>query len=68
MWNKDEMRGKADRIKGGVKKAAGDLRGDEDLRNEGEADQAAGEVEETVGKGRRKVGDALKDLGKKVGH
>jgi len=67
MWNKDEMRGKADRIKGGVKKKAGELRGDEDLRNEGEADEAAGRVEEGLAKGRRKVGDAIKDLGKKVG-
>ena len=67
MWNKDEMRGKADRIKGGVKKKAGELRGDEDLRNEGEADEAAGRVEEGFGKARRKVGDAIKDLGKKVG-
>jgi uncharacterized protein YjbJ (UPF0337 family) len=67
MWNKDEMRGKADRIKGGMKKAAGDLRGDEDLRKEGETDQAAGEAQEAFGKGRRKVGDALKDLGKKIG-
>ena len=67
MWNKDEMRGKADRIKGGVKKKAGELRGDEDLRSEGAADEAAGRVEEGLAKGRRKVGDAIKDLGKKVG-
>lgn len=66
MWNKDEMRGKADRIKGGLKKKAGEVRGDEHLRNEGEADQAAGRVQEGFGKGRRKVGDAIKDLGKKV--
>ena len=67
MWNRDEMRGKADRIKGGLKKKAGDLRGDEDLRNEGEADEAAGRVQEAFGEGRRKVGEAIKDLGKKVG-
>jgi len=67
MWNKDEMRGKADRIKGGLKKKAGDLRGDEDLRNEGEANEAAGRVQEAFGEGRRKIGEAIKDLGKKVG-
>jgi uncharacterized protein YjbJ (UPF0337 family) len=67
MWNKDEMRGKADRIKGALKKKAGDLRGDEDLRNEGEADEAAGRVQEAFGEGRRKVGETIKDLGKKVG-
>ena len=59
MWNKDEMRGKRERIKGGLKKKAGEVRGDQDLRNEGEADQAAGEVQEAVGKGRRKVGEAI---------
>jgi uncharacterized protein YjbJ (UPF0337 family) len=67
MWNKDEMRGKADRLKGGMKKAAGDLRGDQNLRDQGEADKAAGEAQEAFGKGRRKVGNAIKDLGKKVG-
>ena len=67
MWNRDEMRGKADRIKGGLKKKAGELRGDEDLRNEGEADEAAGRVQEAFGEGRRKIGEAIKDLGKKVG-
>ena len=67
MWNKDEVRGKADQIKGGVKKRVGDLTGDENLRNEGDADEAAGQIEEGIGKGRRKVGDAIKDVGKKVG-
>jgi uncharacterized protein YjbJ (UPF0337 family) len=68
MWNKDEVRGKADQIKGDIKRRIGEMKGDEDLRNEGEADNAAGHVEESIGKGRRKVGDAIKDLGDKLGH
>ena len=68
MWNKDEVRGKGDQIKGQAKQKIADLNHDEDLRNEGEADEAAGKVEETVGKARRKVGDAIKDVGHKVGH
>jgi uncharacterized protein YjbJ (UPF0337 family) len=68
MWNKDEMRGKADQVKGAVKKQVGDLKNDEQLRNEGEADKIAGQVEEGVGKGRRKVGNAIKDIGDKLGH
>jgi len=68
MWNKDEVRGKADQIKGDVKRKIGELSGDEDLRNEGEADHAAGEIEEGIGKGRRKVGDTIKDIGDKLGH
>jgi len=68
MWNKDEVRGKADQLKGDIKKGVGDLQGDEQLRDEGEADNAGGQVQETWGKGRRKVGDAVKNLGDKMGH
>lgn len=68
MWNKDEVNGKSDQIKGDIKKGVGNLTGNENLRDEGDADKAAGEIEEGVGKGRRKVGDAVKDLGNKIGH
>lgn len=67
MWNKDEVRGKVDRAKGEVKDAVGKATNDEQLREEGAADKAAGEVEEGFGKGRRKVGEALNDLGDKIG-
>lgn len=67
MWNKDEVRGKSDQVKGKVKEKIGNLTDNEDLRDEGVADQAAGDVEEGVGKGRRKVGEALNDLGDKIG-
>ena len=68
MWNKDEVDGKTDQLKGSIKKGVGDLTNDEKLRDEGEADKAAGEVEEAFGKGRRKVGDAIKDVGDKISH
>jgi uncharacterized protein YjbJ (UPF0337 family) len=67
MWNKNEVRGKADQVKGRVKEAVGNLNNDEQLRKEGQADQGAGAVEESFGKGRRKVGKAIKDLGNKIG-
>ena len=67
MWNKDEVRGKADQLKGRVKQGIGDMKNDERLRNEGTEDEAAGQVEEGFGKGRRKIGEAISDLGKKVG-
>jgi len=67
MWNKDEVRGKVDQAKGRIKESVGDLKDDEDLRNEGEADRIAGNIEEGFGKGRRKVGEAIKDFGDKLG-
>jgi len=67
MWNRDEVRGKADQVKGRMKEKVGDLKGDERLRNEGQSDRAAGEMEEGFGRGRRKVGEAIKDIGNKVG-
>jgi len=67
MWNKDEVRGKTDQVKGKIKKSIGNATDDEQLRDEGVADEAAGNVEEAFGKGRRKVGEALNDLGDKVG-
>jgi uncharacterized protein YjbJ (UPF0337 family) len=67
MWNKDEVRGKADKVTGRVKETAGEVSDDEQLRQEGIEDQAAGDVQESFGKGRRKVGEAIKDVGKKIG-
>ena len=67
MWNKDEVRGKVDQAKGKVKESVGKLNDDQRLRNEGIEDQAAGEIEEAFGTGRRKVGEAVKDLGNKIG-
>jgi len=66
MWNKDEVDGKIDQAKGRAKQAAGDLTNDEDLKAEGEADEAAGKVQDTIGRGTRKVGEAIEDFGKKV--
>jgi uncharacterized protein YjbJ (UPF0337 family) len=66
MWNKDEVEGKAEALKGRVKQGAGDLTNDDELKGEGEADEAAGTVQEGYGKARRKVGEAIEDLGKDV--
>jgi len=64
--NKDELDGKTDSVKGRVKQGVGDLTGNERLRDEGAADEAAGDVQEGFGKARRKVGDAIDDLGDKI--
>jgi uncharacterized protein YjbJ (UPF0337 family) len=61
--NRDELQGKNEQVKGKIKQAAGDLTDDERLHDEGVADEAAGKVQEGFGRGRRKVGEALEDLG-----
>jgi uncharacterized protein YjbJ (UPF0337 family) len=66
MWNKDEVKGKADQAKGRAKEAVADLKNDPDLHDEGTADEAAGRVQESFGKGRRKVGEAIQDIGKNL--
>jgi uncharacterized protein YjbJ (UPF0337 family) len=57
--NRDELDGKAEQVKGKVKKAVGDLTDNERLHDEGAADEAAGDVQEGFGRGRRKVGEAI---------
>jgi uncharacterized protein YjbJ (UPF0337 family) len=64
--NKDELDGKAESIKGKMKQAAGDLTDNERLHDEGVADEAAGEAQETIGRGRRKAGEAIEEIGKHI--
>ncbi len=51
------MSGEADKIAGRVKQAAGDLTDDEELKNEGESQEAAGKVKDAIGD----VADAARD-------
>src|SRR5688572_11804650 len=64
--NKDELKGKAEAIKGKAKQAAGDLTDDERLYEEGLADEAAGDTQASFGRVRRKVGEAIEDLGEDI--
>ena len=64
--NKDEVSGKTDQVKGRAKQAWGDVTNNERIHDEGVADEVAGKVEEGFGKGRRKVGEAVKDLGDQI--
>lgn len=51
-----------DDLKGRVKEAAGDLTDDEDLQREGQVDQAAGKVKETVDAARDRAEEAVDDV------
>ena len=64
--NRDEIDGKVKQVKGKVKQGVGDLTDNEELKDEGLADEAEGEVQEGFGTVRRKVGNAVTDLGKKI--
>lgn len=64
--NRDELEGRAEKLKGKLKQAAGDLTDDDQLRDEGVADEAAGTVQEGFGRGRRKLGEAIEDIGDQI--
>ncbi len=64
--NRDEREGKSENLKGRVKEATGALLDDENLQKEGADQRAAGELQEDVGKLRRKAGEALEELGEKL--
>ena len=51
--------GDVDTAKGRIKKAAGDLTDNDDLRREGKVDEASGTVKDKVGDAADKVKDAL---------
>jgi uncharacterized protein YjbJ (UPF0337 family) len=56
--DKDRIKGKAEDIKGRVKRQVGEWTGDEDLQAEGTAEQAKGKVQNAFGK--------VKDTARKV--
>ena len=66
--NKDEVEGKWDQAKGKTKETIGRALDDEELEAEGGAEHAGGKVKEGFGKARRKVGDAIEDVGEALGH
>ncbi len=66
--NRDEVEGKLDQAKGKVKETIGRATDDDRLESEGRADHAGGKVQEGFGKGRRKIGEAIEDVGDAIGH
>ena len=64
--NKDELEGKFDQAKGAAKETVGRVVNDRDLEAEGDAERTGGKVQEGFGKARRKVGEAIEDIGESV--
>jgi len=65
--NEDEIRGKIDEATGKVKEKIGRANADPILEQEGADQRRSGEIEHGFGKARRKVGEAVKDIGNKLG-
>ena len=64
--NRDEIKGKVENVKGRAKDAAGVLTGNRRLESEGKDERDAGAAREGAGRVRRKVGEAVEDLGKRI--
>jgi len=64
--NDDEIRGKIDQASGTVKEKTGRALGDPILEERGADQRASGNLEAGFGKARRKVGEALTEVAKKV--
>ena len=65
--NNDELEGKWDQAKVKTKETIGRAIDDDELEAEGRADNAEGNVKEGFGKARRKVGEAIEDVGDAIG-
>jgi uncharacterized protein YjbJ (UPF0337 family) len=59
--DKDRIEGAANQAKGGLKEAAGKVTGDTKLQAEGQADKAAGKLQNAVGGAKDTVRNALDD-------
>lgn len=64
--NDDEIRGKIDQAAGTAKEHIGRATGNVDLEDEGAGQRISGDLEEGIGRARRKTGEALKEIGKKI--
>lgn len=56
------MSGEVDKAKGRAKQAVGDLTDDDDMKREGETDEAAGKVKDKVNEGKERLDDAVDDV------
>jgi uncharacterized protein YjbJ (UPF0337 family) len=59
--DKNRVEGSFDQAKGKVKETAGEVTGDQKLKNEGVIDQVTGKVKNSVGSVKDKIRETLKD-------
>lgn len=66
MKYEDEIKGKGKQVKGAVKEKLGKLTGDRELEDKGKADRTEGDLQEGFGKGKRRIGESVEDLGERI--
>jgi uncharacterized protein YjbJ (UPF0337 family) len=66
MKYENEIKGKGKQVKGAVKEELGKLTGNRKLEDSGTADRVEGDVQEGFGKTKRKIGEAVEDLGERI--
>lgn len=64
--NKDEVEGKVEKTKGSIKDTLGGAIGDREMEAEGEAEHAEGATQETWGKLKHGVADAVDAVGEAI--
>jgi len=64
--NKGEVKGKVEKVKGRMKESVGAATGDERLESEGRAEQVKGEAREGLNRTRRRIGEAIEDVGEDI--
>lgn len=56
------MSGEFDKAKGRAKQAVGDLSDDDEMKRDGETDEAAGKVKDKIDEGKERLEDAVDDV------
>jgi len=66
MRYENELKGKGKQVKGSAKEKLGRISGNRDLQERGIQERVEGRVQERLGKAKRKVGEAVEELGDEI--
>ena len=66
MRYENALKGKGKQVKGSAKEKLGRISGNRDLQERGIQERVEGRVQERLGKAKRKVGEAVEELGDEI--
>ena len=66
MRYENELKGKGKQVKGSAKEKLGKLSGNRDLQERGNQERVEGIVQERLGRAKRKVGEAVEEIGDEI--